>query len=110
MATNPSGIAGALFDSTSSNGIGGLTTGIGYGTRAVMKPLPDGIEANETPALARIGSGTPGVIQACGFAGKGLSVKTASGAVANNALIVAGWNNQSGRSIVSGQSVLAVAV
>ena len=110
MATNPSGIAGALFDSTGSNGIGGLTTGIGYGIRSVMQPLPRGIEANETPALARIGSGAAGVIQACGFAAKGLSVKTASGTVASGALIVAGWNNQSGRTITSGQSVLAVAV
>ena len=110
MATNPSGVAGALFDSTASNGLGGLTTGIGYGTRAVMLPLPGGIEVNETPALARIGAGAAGVIQAVGFAGKAVSVKTATGTVANNALIVAGWNNQSGRSITTGQSVLAVAV
>ena len=110
MATNPSGIAGALFDSTASNGLGGLTTGIGFGTRSVMLPLQAGIEVNEVPALARIGAGTAGVIQACGFAGKGVAVKTATGTVANGALIVAGWNNQSGRTITTGQSVLAVAV
>lgn len=110
MATNPSGVAGALFDSTASNGLGGLTTCIGYGTRAVMLPLPGGIEVHKPPTLARIGGGVDVVVQAVGFAGKAVSVKTATGTVANNALIMAGWNNQSGRSITTGQSVLAVAV
>ena len=110
MATNPSGVDGALYDQTASNGLGALNTGIGFGINAKYKPLPAGIEEDDVPVATRIGlaAGVAGTVSPCGFAGKDVAVKTATGAVADGAEIETGWENQSGKALVAGDSVLAV--
>lgn len=108
MATNPSGLNGALFDPQTSNGLGGITSGLGYGTNQVYSTLPAGIETNEQVALPKIGTTSPANARPCGYPTKSAAVKVASGTVANGGVVVTGFTNRTGKTITSGQAIVAV--
>ena len=108
MATNPTGLNGALFDPGTENALGGIVSGLGYGSNQVYSPLPSGIENNESVALPKIGTTSPTNARACGYSTKTAAVKVASGTVANGAEIVAGFTNRTGKTVTSGQAILAV--
>jgi hypothetical protein len=108
MATDPSGLHGALFDPATANGTGALCTGIGFGINAVYGQLPAGIEDAEVPVIHHIGLGTTGDIQAVGFPDQTLEVVTATGTVAVGAEVETGFLNETEYTITSGQAVLGV--
>lgn len=110
MATNPTGINGALFDPVASNGLGALCTGIGFGTNAVYNILPAGITDGKTIGAVRIGGTAALGLQACGSPGKAVIYRTANAPAAPGAAVPPSTDlNKSGKAMVAGQSVLAVA-
>lgn len=108
MATNPSGLHGALFDPSAANGTGALCTGIGFGINAVYGEAPVGIEDGEIPVIHHIGLGTTGDINAVGFPDKLLEVVTATGTVADGSAVEPGFINETETTVVAGQIVLGV--
>lgn len=112
MATNPTGKVGALFDPIASNGLGGLNTLIGFGTNAIYKPRPAGMEEAEIAKIYVVGLGLASArnANACGSAGKALTYRTSDAAVANGAAVTPSLDlNKSGMAMLTGETVLAVA-
>lgn len=112
MAINPDGIAGALFDPHGSNLIGGLNTGIGWGTNAVYGlPVTAGMDDGDFVPVARIGhaAGTLVPAQAVGYPNKVLTIDYATaGAVPPNGLMPDGGINASGKTVDAGAACLSI--
>jgi hypothetical protein len=117
MATNPSGVPGAMFDaSDSTNQLGALCTGIGGGINSVYGPPPTKNEdvVGNGISLARIGSAPPygAKAQACGFPGKVVTfqVNATAAAIPAGGVMAPGTSvNQSGKPVPVGGGVYAVA-
>jgi hypothetical protein len=99
----------ALKDVTSGQA-GGLCTYIGLDIKRVSA-TPDigNIATSTTLTIPRIGTGTAGTLEDSAYAGKGLQVRTAAGAVAADGIVAAGWLNRAGVALVAGNTVLTVA-
>ena len=109
MATNPSGIAGALFDTDASNSLGGMSTGIGMGINSVIAaPAGQGFEQAEVPTIFRIGTGS-NLAQACGFSGKAVKFNVAVAPVAIGGAFTDRYVNRSGAAVAIGSGVFSVA-
>ncbi|CAB4166567.1 hypothetical protein UFOVP840_39 [uncultured Caudovirales phage] len=105
--------SGVISDATASQDTGALCTGIGVGP-AFNHSGPNAEQGLTAAAFtaARLGDATAGVVYALGTGygtSKGVRYVQASGAVADGAVVTAGWVNRSGRALVSGDYVWAVA-
>lgn len=108
MATNRAGVHGAMFDTEPTNDLGGLCSGIGAGINVVYgPPRPSGYTEGVSPFVAHIGLDST-LLQACGFAGKGLRVKTASVPIPDGAPFSDLYVNRSGQTCPVDGTVIAV--
>jgi hypothetical protein len=107
--------------STTNNALGAAQTHvgganasiIGLDVKAVYKtagatPVAS-LALNTTLALPLIGSGTQAVEDTAQTAGKALRLQAATGAVADGAVVANTYLNKTGKALVSGDVVLAVA-
>lgn len=103
-------MAGAIASSNTTKPLGQLTTGIGWSHLWANNYLPAGMEANETPLEYHIGiaSGDP-IYDVGPVASKQLKFVQATAGVAIDAVVVTGWLNKTGRALVTGDWVMAVA-
>lgn len=112
MATNLSGLPGALYDPDVGNKIGGLNCGIGIGTNSVYgPPVPAGLTLGDGSVIARIGSSPPygARAEACGYPTKVITLQKAVGAaVAPGAAMPDGSINQTGKPIPVGGACYGV--
>lgn len=102
---------GVIYDATSSQDTGALSTGIGVGPNWSGQPAQQSATAAAFEA-ARIGDATAGTVYALGSgygSDKGTRYVAASGTVANGAAVTTGWINRSGRTMVAGDYCWAVA-
>ena len=111
MATNAPGVNGALFDPSTANGLGALSTLIGFGTNsALVTGLPNhGFAQGWVPIIHPIGFVSPVNAQACGFAGKALKFNVAATPVNNGAAFADTYVNRSGVTCPAGSGVFSVA-
>lgn len=110
MASNPGGVAGALFDPTASNALGGMCSGIGFGTNTVYgPPLTAGMDDGEKVLVPVIGSPVANypAAQACGYAGAPVAFDVAASAIAPGGYLPDGNVNLTGKTIPAGAGVLA---
>lgn len=109
QATNPSGANGALFDTDSSNSLGGLCTLIGFGINSVFgSPTNQGFEQAELPTISRIGTGSS-LAQAAGFTGKAVKFNIAVAPVAIGGAFTDTYVNRTGAAVPIGAGVFSVA-
>lgn len=109
MAANPPGMPGSLFDPSANNELGGLSTGIGYGTNTVYgPPAPVGMDDGEGVEIQYIGSPNKTLAQPSGFAGKPAKFITATSDVAVGGSMPDGSTNLSGKPVPAGAAVLGV--
>lgn len=102
---------GAICDATASQDTGALSTGIGCGANSSGAFADQSLTASAFVA-ERIGGATAGTVYALGAsygASKGTRYVQASGTVANGGVVTAGWVNRSGRALVTGDYLWAVA-
>lgn len=101
---------GAICDATASQDTGALSTGIGCGANSSSPVAEQSLTASAFVAQ-RIGNGS-GTVYALGStygASKGTRYVVATGAVADGAAVEVGWVNRSGRALVAGDYLWAVA-
>lgn len=111
MALNPPGVPGSLFDPSSNNGLGGMSTGIGYGTNVFYgPPAPIGMDNGEGVLIQNIGETGTIPAQAAGYAGKPVAMITATSDVAVGGFMPDGSTNVTGKVVPAGAAVLGVMV
>ena len=108
---NTTGVSGALFDPSTS--LGGLSTGIGWGTNAVYgPPVTAGMDSGDAMPIWVIGStaGAAGQTkaQACASPGFPAAISIATSAVAAGGAMPDGSTNLSGKAVPAGGAVFGV--
>ncbi len=88
--------------------LGGLNTLIAVDTQTVYKAIPTGHALDTNLTAAKIGGGTH-TLEDPRYPGKALQFRQAAAAVANDALLTTGWYNRTGKALVSGDIIVAVA-
>jgi hypothetical protein len=112
MAATFGGASGAIADGHASQGTGALSTGIGVGGNSSGPPKAGHADMAADLAIQRIGGATQAVVAlGTGYgAGKATRYRVATGAVANGAAVAPStYINRSGRALVAGEGVWAVA-
>lgn len=103
-----SGIPGSLIDPTSQNDIGGMVTGLGFGSGAVYSIPPAGVESGEGVIVPHIGL----ISEEYAYDPSAIFERTmfvqASSDVAPDGEVVTGYFNRTGKMIKSGWWVNAV--
>jgi hypothetical protein len=87
---------------------GGVNQLIHIDTSRIYSALPEGTTLNTTIAVTHIGGATTG-IEDPRYAGKALKPQQATGACADGAVVANTYLNRTGKTLASGDIVIAVA-
>jgi hypothetical protein len=82
---------------------------VGLDTQEIYPAVPNGLAGSTNLVATRIGGATQAV-EDPRYPGKALQFRQATGAVAPDGVVIAGWLNRTGKTLANGNWIIAVAV